>query len=262
MPFIRAFSDRRSVTGTCPRHPALDSVDAEYWQSRSRRDRDWTRRGRRLTIPTFHERIVLQTIPAEAISNRFHHSQFEGAGGAGREQDRFQRSRGSLPSTARAKAFTRARSRAGWRGLAACSSSNWTRLFRAICERQFADDPRVHVINRDAASLPEELHRRGIDSAITSSPEFRSAFWRSRRSARFCRKPTMRSRHGGAFIIYQVTNELKQHATFFDHAESEYCLQNIPPMFITVFQKANAPQRPRPQHGLGPCGSLGQRRPA
>ncbi|PYK53635.1 MAG: hypothetical protein DME48_11245, partial [Verrucomicrobia bacterium] len=42
---------------------------------------------------------------------------------------------------------------------------------------------------------------------------------------------------GGSFIIYQVTNELKQHATLFEHAESEYFLQNIPPMFITVFQK-------------------------
>jgi hypothetical protein len=44
---------------------------------------------------------------------------------------------------------------------------------------------------------------------------------------------------GGSFIIYQVTNELRQHATFFESAESEYFLQNIPPMFITVFQKAN-----------------------
>jgi hypothetical protein len=43
---------------------------------------------------------------------------------------------------------------------------------------------------------------------------------------------------GGSFIIYQVTNELKQHATLFEHAESEYFLQNIPPMFITVFQRA------------------------
>ena len=42
---------------------------------------------------------------------------------------------------------------------------------------------------------------------------------------------------GGSFIIYQVTNELKQHATIFEHAESEYFLQNIPPMFITVFEK-------------------------
>jgi hypothetical protein len=30
---------------------------------------------------------------------------------------------------------------------------------------------------------------------------------------------------------------LKQHATLFEHAQSEYFLQNIPPMFITVFQK-------------------------
>jgi len=41
-----------------------------------------------------------------------------------------------------------------------------------------------------------------------------------------------------AFIIYQVTNELRQHATLFDRVESEYFLQNIPPMFITVFHKA------------------------
>src|SRR5205814_10172739 len=44
---------------------------------------------------------------------------------------------------------------------------------------------------------------------------------------------------GGRFIIYQVTNELKQHAKIFERAESEYVLQNIPPMFITVFEKTN-----------------------
>jgi hypothetical protein len=45
----------------------------------------------------------------------------------------------------------------------------------------------------------------------------------------------------GSFIIYQVTNELKQHATLFEHGESEYFLQNIPPMFITVFHKTPSP---------------------
>ena len=50
---------------------------------------------------------------------------------------------------------------------------------------------------------------------------------------------------GGSFIIYQVTNELKQHATFFDESESEYFLQNIPPMFITVFHKAAHAERQR-----------------
>ena len=48
---------------------------------------------------------------------------------------------------------------------------------------------------------------------------------------------------GGSFIIYQVTNELKQHATLFEHAQSEYFLQNIPPMFITVFQKEHPRDR-------------------
>jgi hypothetical protein len=32
---------------------------------------------------------------------------------------------------------------------------------------------------------------------------------------------------------------LKQHAKIFEHAESEYFLQNIPPMFITVFERGN-----------------------
>ena len=34
--------------------------------------------------------------------------------------------------------------------------------FSRDLRRQFANDPRVHVINGDAASLPEELDRRGI----------------------------------------------------------------------------------------------------
>jgi hypothetical protein len=40
-----------------------------------------------------------------------------------------------------------------------------------------------------------------------------------------------------AFIIYQVTNELRGHAKLFPRVQSEYCLQNIPPMFVTVFFK-------------------------
>src|SRR5260370_24342959 len=34
--------------------------------------------------------------------------------------------------------------------------------FSRDLERQFTDDPRVHVINSDAARLPNELRRRGI----------------------------------------------------------------------------------------------------
>ncbi len=39
--------------------------------------------------------------------------------------------------------------------------------------------------------------------------------------------------------LHRLGNELKQHAKIFDRAKSEYFLQNIPPMFITVFEKAN-----------------------
>src|SRR5437899_721923 len=34
--------------------------------------------------------------------------------------------------------------------------------FSRDLERQFADDPRVHVLNQDAATLPQEMQRRGI----------------------------------------------------------------------------------------------------
>jgi len=81
--------------------------------------------------------------------------------------------------------------------------------------RQFAGDRRVRVINANAMTIRSELIQRGIvqcDYIISGIPF--------------------------AFIIYQVTNELRQHATDFASAASEYFLQNIPPMFITVFRKA------------------------
>src|SRR5689334_1646854 len=112
--------------------------------------------------------------------------------------------------------------------------------FSPDLERQFADDRRVHVINRDAASLSEELGRRGISQCdyILSGIPFSILEIRKKRALLQDTYDALRP--GGAFIIYQVTNELRQHATFFDRAESEYCLQNIPPMFITVFHKAKS----------------------
>ena len=112
------------------------------------------------------------------------------------------------------------------------------RAFSRDLERQFAHDRRVHVINRDAASLPEELAERGINQCdyILSGIPFSILEIRKKRALLQDTYDALKP--GGAFIIYQVTNELRQHATFFDRAESEYCLQNIPPMFITVFHKA------------------------
>jgi len=105
--------------------------------------------------------------------------------------------------------------------------------------RQFADDPRVHVINADAACLPEELERRGISHCdyILSGIPF--SILEIKKKKALLTKTYEALSDGGAFIIYQVTNELRQHATIFDQVESEYFLQNIPPMFITVFHKAH-----------------------
>ena len=109
--------------------------------------------------------------------------------------------------------------------------------------RQFADDRRVHVVHGDAARLPQELARRGFSRCdyILSGIPF-SIFKIDKKRA-LLQKTHDALAPGGRFIIYQVTNELKQHATLFERADSEYFLQNIPPMFITVFQKARAFER-------------------
>jgi phospholipid N-methyltransferase len=112
------------------------------------------------------------------------------------------------------------------------------RAFARDLERQFAGDQRVRVIHGDAASLPHELKRLGIDSCdyILSGIPF--SILKIEKKRALLQKTHDALAPGGNFIIYQVTNELKQHATLFEHAQSEYFLQNIPPMFITVFQKA------------------------
>jgi phospholipid N-methyltransferase len=111
--------------------------------------------------------------------------------------------------------------------------------FSRDLQRQFASDPRVIVCNADALTLPDELARRGIalcDYIVSGIP---FSILEINKKRDLLQKTHEALQPGGSFIIYQVTNELKQHATFFDETESEYFLQNIPPMFITVFHKAN-----------------------
>lgn len=110
--------------------------------------------------------------------------------------------------------------------------------FSRDLERQFADDPRVHVFNRDAAALSDVLRERGIPYCdyILSGIPFSILNIEKKRA--LLQKTHDALASDGSFIIYQVTNELKQHATIFEHADSEYFLQNLPPMFITVFRKS------------------------
>jgi len=111
--------------------------------------------------------------------------------------------------------------------------------FSRDLQRQFSGDPRVHVINDNATHLQTELQRREIgwcDYIVSGIPFSILQIDKKRALLQHTHDALA---PGGRFIIYQVTNELKQHAKLFDHAESEYFLQNIPPMFITVFERAN-----------------------
>ncbi len=96
---------------------------------------------------------------------------------------------------------------------------------------------------RIAPRCPRNWPSRTSPIATTCCPAFRSARWRSARSGRFFKTRTIRSAPGGDFVIYQVTNELRGHATptIFPRADSEYFLTNVPPMFITVFHKDAVP---------------------
>ena len=80
-------------------------------------------------------------------------------------------------------------------------------------ERQFANDPRVHVVNGDAAQLTTEMNRLGIDACdyIVSGIPFSILEIEKKRA--LLEKTYEALAPGGAFIIYQVTNELRQHAT-------------------------------------------------
>jgi len=108
-------------------------------------------------------------------------------------------------------------------------------------QNQFHDDPRVMVLNTDAANLHQELSRHdiahcdyvlsGIPFSILETSKKRTLL----QSIYDCLTPAPHA----AFIIYQVTNELlaRGHCSHFPSAQSKYCLRNIPPLFVTKFYR-------------------------
>ena len=129
-------------------------------------------------------------------------------------------------------------------------------------EKQFANDPRVSVINGDCATLPQELAKRGLKACdyILSGIPFSYLDIAKKRD--ILRNTYRAVKPGGAFVIYQVTNELKKHATahgLFERSQSEWFPANVPPMFITVFHKEPKPvarkksggQPGQPEHRFG-----------
>src|SRR5438477_11147221 len=77
--------------------------------------------------------------------------------------------------------------------------------------RQFADDPRVCVINANAATIRSQLTEHGIphcDYIISGIP---FSILEIEKKRNLLRQTHDALAPGGAFIIYQVTNELRQH---------------------------------------------------
>jgi phosphatidylethanolamine/phosphatidyl-N-methylethanolamine N-methyltransferase len=106
-------------------------------------------------------------------------------------------------------------------------------------ERQFADDPRISVFNTDAAELPNlllDLSLEYCDYVVSGIP-FSILEISKKRELLRCIHRCLAPAYHAAFVIYQVTNELVGHCRHFPRIESEYCLQNIPPMFVTKFYK-------------------------
>ncbi|HWL54622.1 MAG TPA: rRNA adenine N-6-methyltransferase family protein [Chthoniobacteraceae bacterium] len=130
----------------------------------------------------------------------------------------------------------------------------------AHLEKQFADDPRVEVLNADAASLKAELAARGIEYCdyVVSGIPFSILEIGKKRSILRAVYESLAPAPSSAFIIYQCTNELKQHATMFPRTQSEYFLPNFPPMVVAVYykQEINAPLSAAPNGNAAPAAKL------
>jgi phospholipid N-methyltransferase len=130
-------------------------------------------------------------------------------------------------------------------------------------EEQFSADPRVTVLHQDAAELPNELAKREIahcDYVVSGIP-FSILEPGKKRQLLQHTYDSLAPHPRSAFIIYQVTNELVNHCRHFARVESEYCLQNIPPMFVSKFYRTAA-KSVNGHSQARPKGSNGQPHPA
>jgi len=128
--------------------------------------------------------------------------------------------------------------------------------FAEHLEGQFRGDSRITVLNRDAASLAQELLQRGLTHCdyVVSGIPFSILAPEKKRELLRSTYDSLTPHDHAAFIIYQVTNELVGHCRHFPRVESEYCLQNLPPMFVTKFYKT-ANGHGKNGHGLNGNGN-------
>ena len=106
---------------------------------------------------------------------------------------------------------------------------------------QFSPDPRVTVLHADCATLSAVLAERGLPHCdyIVSGIPFSILEPEKKRELLQHTFDALAPTPESAFIIYQVTNELVGHCRHFSRVESQYCLINLPPMFITKVHKTS-----------------------
>lgn len=130
-------------------------------------------------------------------------------------------------------------------------------LDNELCQHlktQFESDSRISVLNTDCANLPSELDRHGhshCDYVVSGIP-FSILEKKKKQEILENTFRVLSPEPHSAFIIYQVTNELHSngHCDHFAKAESEYCLRNLPPMFVTKFYKQHhGDHSPRSKNG-------------
>ena len=110
--------------------------------------------------------------------------------------------------------------------------------------KQFAHDPRISIHNEDCVRLPDVLAAKGLPHCdyVVSGIPFSILERTKKREILNHTHAVLAPQPHSAFIIYQITNELRTrgHCDHFAHAESEYCLRNVPPNFVTKFFKTKA----------------------
>jgi phosphatidylethanolamine/phosphatidyl-N-methylethanolamine N-methyltransferase len=110
----------------------------------------------------------------------------------------------------------------------------------AHLRREFRDDPRVLVYQKDASTFQDELLKLGIHAADYVISGIPFSYLKPEKKAKILRSVHSGLTPDGQFIVYQVTPELKSHTRMFAGHEVKYFLANIPPMFIVACHKSKA----------------------
>lgn len=107
--------------------------------------------------------------------------------------------------------------------------------------RQFAGHPQVTLVHGSAADVLSILARLGHSHCdyIVSGIPFSLIPDEPKRDMLQRTNEALRPAKHSAFLVYQVSRELRDagHCAHFARCETEFCLFNIPPMWISVFYR-------------------------